>query len=254
MFKKVGLGFGIRFGLGVALSAMLLAGCNFSSNNSSSPDKEIPCNGYLIKRQGSALQVDDTQQIDSTHLYIKTATVIVDSLGNQKISLFMSAPLGAQTYANIKNYSLGLLGDNPPEFVVVRSVTDPYLTTSLKTYGFYVSDISDPKERSVEGIVYEVTGVLKDSYGNIVDTDMLGGDRITLNFPFNEELAQDEELRQVYNALQVGLWDELMFWNKSISFNFGSVYGAKVESYPESLNDWTVVNYIAPSLGGICLD
>ncbi|MCF0220839.1 MAG: fibro-slime domain-containing protein [Fibrobacter sp.] len=186
---------------------------------------------------------------------VNNVTVKVDENGEQTTSILLNTLLSNETIASINNSAADAtspgLTSGQPTMVVVRAVTDAAGNKTYKTYGYYVSSITGGKDKESSGVLYQMTGVLKDSEGNIVEGGILGNDLIAFNFQESLEIANDADLAAAYNNLAPGrnpsLWDELIQWNKYIHFDVASSSGKPVVGYPDQLNEqeWAKVKFFA---------
>lgn len=234
MFKKM------FFGL--SLAGFCLAGCSLEGVNNSNKD-DTGCN----------TQVDVTvHQVDPVDLggyLLQNATVMVDSLGNQIVNIYLNAPLSDETLTNMANTN------DIPILVDVREVLDPIINViHRETFGFYLKSIGPAHNLGEYGIHYQLTGDLRNESGEIVYMGILGGDRLVFNTPYNMENANDEDIAFPYKYIQIDLWDNLLSWNTKIPYFISANNGKTVESYPENLQDWAVVQFIPASDKLVCLD
>lgn len=199
------------------------------------------------------------RQTDGSNIYIRSSlaevapsrygqpsvgsvTVKVDDDGNQVTGVLLNTSLDATTLANINAAALNPAAAQPA-MVVIRTVTNPVDgSISFKTYGYYVTSISGDVDKGANGILYQMTGELRDADGNVVEGGILGNDKMAFNFPYDKDIAADTDLRAAYAAYP-GLWEELMAWNEKLAFPITSTSGKSVVGYPDSPIDWAVVKF-----------
>lgn len=168
---------------------------------------------------------------------VGNVTVKVDDDGNQVTSILLNVSLSPETI-NMITASAG----TQPEMVVIRTVTNPDGTTSVKTYGYYITAISGDVDKGSSGILYQMSGVLMDSEGNVVEGGILGNDQLAFNFPYDVNIAADADLMAAYNAVDPTLWTQLMAWNEKLTFPISSST-KPVVGYPDTPADWAVVKF-----------
>lgn len=181
---------------------------------------------------------------------MNNVTVKMDENGVQTTSILLNTTLSTATIESIKaaSTSAGSAGvtSGQPVMVVVRAVTDANTgAVTYKTYGYYVSSITDPVDKGSDGILYQMTGVLKDSEGNVVEGGILANDYMAFNFQYNPDIANDTDLKKEYDKLDTSLWSQLVMWNNYLTFDISSGSGKPVVGYPDGLIDWAKVKFFA---------
>ena len=175
----------------------------------------------------------------------------LDSSGQQTVTMFLNTTLDAGTLANLQ-----AKGSTEPAILVMRTVVDP--ATGAKktvTYGYYITSIEEGANQGSAGVQYNFTGVLKDASGNVIDNPIVvGGDKIAFNFPYDADfVASDEYKAQKADYAAQGIdeaaWNELIEWNKKLSFKVTSSSGKSVVGFPDTPSDWPGAEFKAPSQG-----
>ncbi|MCQ2091461.1 MAG: fibro-slime domain-containing protein [Fibrobacter sp.] len=178
---------------------------------------------------------------------VSNVTVKADENGNQVTSILLNTALSNETIASINAAaaaaSLEGVNNGEPTMVVVRTVVNADGTKSYETYGYYVTTITGGVDKESSGILYQMTGVLKDKNGKIVEGGILNNDQMAFNSMTPTEPVDNSELQQAYDALAPGLWDQLTAWNALLSFNVASGSGKAVVGYPDNLTDWAKVKF-----------
>lgn len=172
--------------------------------------------------------------------------VKVDSKdGIQTTSVLMNTQLSDETIMNIRT-----LGATQPTMLVTRTVPDPAVPGGTKqvVYGYYITSITDPEDKGSAGILYQMEGVLMDASGNVVEGGILGSDAMAFNFPYNQEIAGDDALKNAYvssvsNGAEV--WQQLLEWNTKVTFTISSTSGKGVVGFPDTFDDWANVKFVA---------
>ncbi|MCQ2108242.1 MAG: fibro-slime domain-containing protein [Fibrobacter sp.] len=199
------------------------------------------------------------RQTDGSNIYIRSSlaevapsrygqpsvgnvTVKVDEEGNQVTGVLLNTKLADSTIAYI-NAAAANPAVAQPAMVVIRTVTNADGTTSVKTYGYYITSISGDVDKGANGILYQMTGELRDENGQVVQGGILGNDQMAFNFPYDKDIAADTDLRAAYEAASPGLWDQLLAWNEKLAFPIASSSGKNVVGYPDSPIDWAVVKF-----------
>lgn len=170
---------------------------------------------------------------------VGSVMVSADSLGNQTVQMLLNTKLSENTIKNINEQ-----GANVPAMLIMRKENGKTVV-----YGFFIDNISS----SGSGLQYNMTGVVKDMDGNVVETGVLGGDKIAFNFKY-DETADYSDLRAVYavspddpNSPGVGpeTWEALVSWSKKMTFNIASSSNKEVAGFPDSPKDWAVTKFSA---------
>ena len=129
-----------------------------------------------------------------------------------------------------------------PILIVLRKSKDG----DMLIYGLYANSFEEIPGSS-NGVVYNFTGVLRDENGNVVDNKLLDGDKITFNFPYNQEYWNSDEYKQIQEKYTTNGIDEFTFkslieWTKKISFYVVGSSGNMIAGWPKSLEEWASVS------------
>lgn len=221
-------------------------------------DRQTDGSNLRIRSSLSELAPSRYGQPAANNVSVKTEIDPVTGESKQTVSMLLNTTLDDETYMNLTMY-----GAEQPAVLVMRTEKDALGNPVVKTYGYYIETITTPEDKGSKGVLYQMTGVLKDANNNPVATGILGSDMIAFNFPYNEEIANDDELKNAYvtgtpNEPGVGAetWAELLEWNKKITFAIKSSSGKAVVGFPDTPtgNDWAIVQFIpsgSPSMAPV---
>ncbi|PZW72933.1 fibro-slime domain-containing protein [Fibrobacter sp. UWR1] len=211
-------------------------------------DRQTDGSNLRIRSSLSELAPSRYGQPAANNVSVKTETR-EDGTTYQTISMLLNTTLDDETFMNLTMY-----GAVQPAIIVMRTETDPATGLMVtKTYGYYIEAITTPEDKGSKGVLYQMSGSLKDASGNVVETGILGSDLIAFNFPYNDEIANDEDLKKAYvsgsaEAPGVGeaTWKELLSWNQKITFAVKSTSGKAVVGFPDTPTgeDWAIVTFI----------
>lgn len=212
-------------------------------------DRQTDGSNLRIRSSLSELAPSRYGQPAANNVSVKTVTDPVTGETKQTVSMLLNTTLDDETFLNLTMY-----GAAQPAVLVMRTEKDPVTGTPVvKTYGYYIESITTPEDKGGKGVLYQMTGTLKDAAGNPVETGILGSDLIAFNFPYNDEIANDEELKAAYvsgtpDAPGVGaaVWAELLQWNQKLTFAVRSSSGKAVVGFPDTPtgDDWAIVTFI----------
>ena len=181
---------------------------------------------------------------------IGSVSAKVDSSGNQTVTMFLNTTLDAATVQNIQMY-----GSTVPTIIVMRTETDPATgAKTIKTYGYYVTSVSEGVNMGSAGVQYTFEGVLKDADGNIAENPIIvTGDQIAFNVPYDQDYVNSDEYKQqkadyAAQGVDEATWNALMAWNKKINFKITSSSGKSVVGYPDTPEDWPSAEFRAPTI------
>ncbi len=214
------------------------------------------------------------RQTDGSNIYIRTSlselapsrygqpavgSVLakLDSAGNQTVTMFMNTTLDQATLEAIQS-----LGNTQPTIVVMRSVTDPATgTKKMEVYGYYVNSVVEGANQGASGVQYNFTGELRDASGQpLSNSIVVGGDMVAFNFPTDQTFLASDEFQQqkaqyiawltsqgYSNAEET--WNQLIEWNKKLTFKITSSSGKSVVGYPDDPSEWPQADFKAPTQG-----
>ncbi|MCQ2106282.1 MAG: fibro-slime domain-containing protein [Fibrobacter sp.] len=182
---------------------------------------------------------------------VNDVTVKVDENGVQVTSMLLNTSLDPTVVQS-------MVSKGEPSILVMRQVPvkdaagnvqynpDGTVLTKTEVYGYYVNNMQEPVNKGAAGILYQMSGVLMDASGNVIESGILGSDQMAFNFPFDEGIAGDESLKAAYVAtVGVDVWNELLAWNKKTSFQIKSSSGKPVAGFPDAPADWASVIFTA---------
>ncbi|MCQ2097626.1 MAG: fibro-slime domain-containing protein [Fibrobacter sp.] len=211
-------------------------------------DRQTDGSNLRIRSSLSELAPSRYGQPAANNVSVKTETDPVTGESKQTVSMLLNTSLDEATFMNLTMY-----GAEQPAVLVMRTEVGPDGVPVVKTYGYYITSIEPGEDKGAKGILYQMSGALKDAAGNVVETGILGSDMIAFNFPYNDEIANDEELKAAYvtgtpDAPGVGaaVWAELLQWNQKLTFSIKSSSGKAVVGFPDTPtgDDWAVVKFI----------
>ena len=191
------------------------------------------------------------RQTDGSNIYIRTSlaelapsrygqpavgsvVVTVDENGNQKVSMLLNTTLDAATIQQLQS-------SGQPSILVMREVENADGTKTTVVYGFYVTSVSGGQNEGASGVQYEFAGVLKDAAGNVVQTGIVGNDKIAFNFPYSDGLLEDDS-KSSYGD---NVWSQLIAWSHQMGFSVTSASGKGVTGPPSTKDDWANTKFVA---------
>lgn len=164
------------------------------------------------------------------------AIVTIDENGNQKVSMLLNTALDQNTINNI------LANPESPAILIIRNQVDANGNVTPVVYGLYVNAITPGGNEGSSGVQYDLSGVLKDANGQIVQTGIVGNDMMAFNFPYSDELFGAEASQDAYSD---ELWDQFKNWSTKMSYFVTSASGKGVVGPPNTIEEWGKVTFNA---------
>ena len=200
------------------------------------------------------------RQSDGSNIYIRTSlaelapsrygqpqvssvTVKVNGEGVATNSMYMNVPLADSTLNYIR-----ALGSSQPAMLVQRTKVVNGVSQTI-VYGFYVKTIEGPVDKGADGQMYQFTGEVRDSAGNVIDGGLLGDDLIAFNVPWSQGLEDDGN----DSGYSPDVWSQLMAWSRKVTFYAASSTGKHVEGFDEK-GKWGKISYTAVARTAIVPD
>lgn len=191
------------------------------------------------------------RQTDGSNIYIRTSlselapsrygqpavgsvVVTVDENGNQNVSMLLNTTLDDNTLAMMQS-------SGQPAILVMREVENADGSKSKVVYGYYITTVQQGQNKGSSGVQYDFTGVLMDLQGNVVETGIVGNDKIAFNYPKTDGLTSDEDAAALYSEV----WSQLMGWAEKMSFTVMSSSGKGVTGPPNTYEDWANTKLVA---------
>ncbi len=215
-------------------------------------DRQTDGSNLRIRSSLSELAPSRYGQPAANNVTVKTETDPVTGESKQTVSMLLNTSLDFETMANLDPTLSGKAPE--PSMLVMRTEKDPVTGADVvNVYGFYVESVTSGEDRGAKGVLYQMTGTLRNAAGEVVSTGILGSDMIAFNFPYNDEIANDEELKAAYitgtpDAPGIGeaAWKQLLAWNTLMTYSVKSSSGKAVVGFPDTPtgDDWAVVQFL----------
>ena len=223
-------------------------GCKLDPALASAGFGEPPLAGQISAGQNCQLNADGSwadntwhhlhffyanRQSDGSNMYMKIflaelapikygqpdiiAAKVSEKDGEAKVSLTLNTELSSETLALMQS-------SMSPSFVVAHCSNYNIATSSCMDYdtlGLYVTDARFVVDKGVDGMVYDIQGVVRDQNGNV--STIQAGDQIAFNYPNVDPLSE------TYNK-----------WTALMSFYITSKAGKTVETFP---SEWTSIGF-----------
>ena len=212
-------------------------------------DRQTDGSNLRIRSSLSELAPSRYGQPAANNVTVKTETDPVTGLPKQTVNMLLNTTLDDETFMNLQ-----LLGPTQPAVLIMRTEKNPVtLQDEVHVYGYYIESIATPEDRGAKGVLYQMSGTLRDASGAEVPGGILGSDMIAFNFPYNDEIAKDEELKAAYTTpsatapgVSASTWTQLLEWNTKMTFSVKSSSGKAVVGFPDTPtgDDWAVVQFL----------
>lgn len=164
------------------------------------------------------------------------AIVTIDENGNQKVSMLLNTALDQNTINNI------LSNPTTPAILIVRNQIDANGNVVPVVYGLYVNAITPGGNEGSSGVQYDLSGVLMDANGQVIESGIVGNDMMAFNFPYSDELFSAEMAQDAYPD---ELWQQFKTWSTKMNYTVTSASGKGVVGPPNTIEEWGKVTFNA---------
>ena len=203
------------------------------------------------------------RQTDGSNIYIRTSlaelapsrygqpaigsvVVTVDESGTQNVSMLLNTALDESSLNALNSCPSTdnnfIAANCQPSILIMREVENADGTKTTVVYGFYVTSVKQGLNEGSSGVQYDFTGVLLDANGNVVESGIVGNDKVAFNYPYNDELFGAGKSDDHYSA---DVWAQLGVWSSKMGFYVTSTSGKGVVGPPNSVEEWAYTKLVA---------